>query len=62
MNILRSFFYFKYAAGLNAIEMYVFWNEHQPYPDVYDFEGQNDIFHFIELAKDKGFDVILRPG
>ena len=41
---------------------YVFWNEHEPYPGVYDFEGQNDIISFIELAQKIGFLVILRPG
>jgi beta-galactosidase GanA len=40
----------------------VFWNEHEPYPGVYDFEGQNDIFSFIKLAQSVGFVVILRPG
>jgi beta-galactosidase GanA len=29
---------------------------------VYDFEGQNDIFRFIDLAHQRGFYVILRPG
>lgn len=41
---------------------YVFWNEHEPYPGVYDFEGQNNIFRFFELAQNIGFVVILRPG
>ena len=51
-----------WASGLNAIQIYIFWNEHEPYPGVYDFDGQNDIIHFIELAKARGFLIILRPG
>jgi beta-galactosidase GanA len=41
---------------------YIFWNEHEPFPGVYDFEGQNDVFKFIEIAQKIGFVVILRPG
>ena len=41
---------------------YIFWNEHEPYPGVYDFEGQNNIIHFIKLAQIREFLVILRPG
>jgi beta-galactosidase GanA len=41
---------------------YIFWNEHEPHPGVYDFEGQNDVFTFIEMAQKTGFVVILRPG
>lgn len=51
-----------WTAGLNAIQIYIFWNEHEPQPGVYDFDGQNDIFAFIELAKSIGFVIILRPG
>lgn len=51
-----------WAAGLNAIQIYVFWNEHEPNPGVYDFSGQNDILKFIELAHKTGLLVILRPG
>jgi beta-galactosidase GanA len=41
---------------------YVFWNEHEPYAGVYDFEGQNNIFEFIRQAESVGLLVILRPG
>ena len=40
----------------------MFWNEHEPYPGVYDFDGQNDIFKFIEMAQNKGLSVIFRAG
>ena len=51
-----------WTAGVNAIEMYIFWNEHEPSPGVYDFDDQNDIFAFIELAQKIGFVVIFRAG
>jgi beta-galactosidase len=41
---------------------YIFWNVHEPYPGVYDFDGQNDVFSFIRMAQQTGFVVILRPG
>jgi beta-galactosidase GanA len=41
---------------------YLFWNEHEPYPGVYDFDGQNDIFKFIEIAQNKELSVIFRAG
>jgi beta-galactosidase len=44
------------------LNRYIFWNEHEPYPGVYDFEGQNDVFHFMDLAQKTGFSIILRPG
>jgi beta-galactosidase GanA len=41
---------------------YIFWNEHEPTPGVYDFDGQNDVFTFIKMAQNTGFVVILRAG
>ena len=40
----------------------MFWNEHEPMPGVYDFEGQNDIFSFVKLAQNNGLVVIFRAG
>ncbi len=48
--------------GLNTITTYVFWNEHEPQPGVYDFSGQRDIAEFIREAQSEGLYVILRPG
>lgn len=49
-------------AGLNTIETPVFWALHEPRPGVFDFEGERDIRHFIELVGDAGMWCILRPG
>jgi beta-galactosidase len=50
------------AMGLNTITTYVFWNEHETKPGVYDFSGQNDVAEFIREAQQEGLYVILRPG
>ncbi|KAK1862673.1 hypothetical protein I4F81_005241 [Pyropia yezoensis] len=51
------------AAGLNAVETYVFWGEHQrtPAPD-YDWSGRRDLWGFIAAAGDAGLVVLLRLG
>jgi beta-galactosidase len=50
------------AMGLNAITTYVFWNEHEQTPGIYDFSGNNDVAEFIREAQQEGLWVILRPG
>jgi beta-galactosidase len=50
------------AMGLNTITTYVFWNEHEPRPGVFDFSGNNDVAEFIREAQQEGLYVILRPG
>ena len=50
------------AMGLNTITTYVFWNEHEPKPGVYDFSGNNDVAEFVREAQQEGLYVILRPG
>ncbi|XP_014403867.1 PREDICTED: beta-galactosidase [Myotis brandtii] len=49
-------------AGLNAIQIYVPWNFHEPQPGQYQFSEEHDVEHFIQLAHDLGLLVILRPG
>lgn len=49
-------------AGLDAIQMYVPWNFHEPQPGQYEFSGDRDVEHFIQLAHQLGLLVILRPG
>src|ERR1700733_141194 len=50
------------AMGLNTITAYVFWNEHEPRPGVYDFAGNKDVAEFVREAQQEGLYVILRPG
>lgn len=50
------------AMGLNSVTTYVFWNEHELSPGVYDFTGDRDVAEFIREAQQEGLYVILRPG
>jgi beta-galactosidase len=50
------------ALGLNSIAVYVFWNQHEPERDVYDFAGERDLGHFLDLCKERGLLVFLRVG
>jgi beta-galactosidase len=50
------------AMGLNTITTYVFWNEHEPKPGIYDFSGNNDVAEFVREAQQEGLYVVLRPG
>ncbi|XP_070684297.1 beta-galactosidase [Pempheris klunzingeri] len=51
-----------YMAGLNAIQIYIPWNYHEESPGQYSFSGDRDVEYFLQLAKDIGLLVILRPG
>jgi len=48
--------------GLNCIETYVAWNVHEPIEGSFGFEENNDLEHFMTLAKEFGLYVICRPG
>ncbi|XP_023661829.2 beta-galactosidase-1-like protein [Paramormyrops kingsleyae] len=51
-----------YMTGLNAVQIYVPWNFHEAMPGVYNFSGDRDLEHFLDLANQTGLYVILRPG
>ncbi|XP_070776050.1 beta-galactosidase [Enoplosus armatus] len=51
-----------YMAGLNAVQTYIPWNYHEESPGQYNFSGDRDVGHFLQLAQDIGLLVILRPG
>ena len=50
------------AAGLNAIETYVFWGLHERVRGSYDFEGRLDLERFCRCAQEHGLHVVLRIG
>ncbi len=50
------------ALGMNTVCLYVFWNAHEPEPDQFNFEGQNDLREFVKLCQENDMKVILRPG
>ena len=50
------------AAGLNAVQVYIPWNIHEPHEGKFNFEGIADIVRFIELAQKNDLLVLLRAG
>ncbi|MVN92810.1 glycoside hydrolase family 35 protein [Mucilaginibacter aquatilis] len=50
------------AMGLNTIGTYVFWNVHEPQKGVFNFTGNNDIVEFVNIARQEGLWVVLRPS
>lgn len=51
------------AMGLNAVATYVFWNNHETAPGVWDWTtGNRNIREFLKTAQEEGLMVILRPG
>ncbi|XP_027729273.1 beta-galactosidase-1-like protein isoform X1 [Vombatus ursinus] len=49
-------------SGLNAVQVYVPWNYHEPQPGVYNFQGNRDLVAFLKAASSEDLLVILRPG
>ncbi|OCT63375.1 beta-galactosidase [Xenopus laevis] len=51
-----------YMTGLNAVQVYIPWNFHEPLPGLYDFNGDRDLSRFLDLTDELGLLVIIRPG
>lgn len=49
-------------AGLNCIEVPIFWSQIESRPGSFDFKDNNDIRHFVELIAEAGMYCILRAG
>lgn len=41
---------------------YVEWSSHEPEEGEFDFDGEQNLVGFLQLAHSLGFMVILRPG
>lgn len=48
--------------GYTAVDVYVPWNLHEPEPGHWDFTGERDVEHFLELCSAAGLLVLARPG
>lgn len=48
--------------GFNTIEVPVIWSRCEPRPNQFDFTGENDIRHFVELVRDAGLWCTLSVG
>lgn len=49
-------------AGFNTIEVPVVWSRVEPRPGQFDFSGDSDIKHFVQLVAKAQMWCILRPG
>ncbi len=52
--------------GINTLDLYVPWNWHELADGDFDFDGRTsprrDLHEVLRLARDEGFEIILRPG
>lgn len=49
-------------AGLNTVEIPIVWARHEPRQGHFDFQGENDLRHFVLLLKQAGMYAWLRAG
>jgi hypothetical protein len=49
-------------AGLNTVSTYVAWNRHEPVEGRFDFSGDLDLGHYLDLAREIGLYAFVRPG
>ncbi|MGI4788388.1 MAG: beta-galactosidase [Janthinobacterium lividum] len=49
-------------AGFNCVEIYTFWNYHEPRPGQFDFSGDKDLDAFLKTAKSLDLYAIVRVG
>ncbi|MFD2873314.1 beta-galactosidase [Mucilaginibacter ximonensis] len=49
-------------AGFNAVEMYTFWNYHEPKEGQFNFTGDHDLDAYLKLIKSMGMYAIVRVG
>jgi hypothetical protein len=50
------------AMGLNTVQTYVMWNYHETIRGTFDFTGNKDLAHFLQLCKEEDLLVLLRLG
>lgn len=50
------------AGGVTIIPTYIFWSLHQPKEGVWDWSGNRNLRHFIELCQKHNMPVIVRIG
>ena len=48
--------------GVTIIATYVFWNHIEEQEGIFNWSGQRDLRHFLEICKEEGLPVILRVG
>ena len=48
--------------GFNCVQIYVFWNAHQPKEGLWDFSDNLDLEAFLSLIQEMGIYAIVRVG
>ena len=48
--------------GISILCTYIFWNHHEESEGIFDWSGQRDLRHFLEICKEEGMPVVLRLG
>ena len=49
-------------AGFNCVEVYTFWNWHEPQAGKFDFSGDHDLDAYLKLVHEMGMYAICRVG
>jgi len=49
-------------AGFNCVEVYTFWNFHEPFEGKFAFDGDHDLNAFLQLVARMGMYAIVRVG
>lgn len=50
------------AGGINIVATYCFWIHHEYEEGQWDWSGNRDLHHFLEICKEEGMPVVLRVG
>ena len=50
------------SAGLDLVSTYIPWDYHAPGPGTYDFTGARDVGRFFDMAAERGFRIVVKPG
>lgn len=58
----QSWFAEAKANSLNMIQVYIFWNYHEPQENVFDFSGRGNLTMFMQYAQEAGIFINLRIG
>ena len=58
----RGFLYQLKTQGFNCIAITVPWNHHEPKQGQFDFTGERDLRHLLEIMRDLGLYCTLKPG
>ncbi|MET3116558.1 beta-galactosidase [Undibacterium sp. GrIS 1.8] len=50
------------SAGINIVSSYVIWNHHEEQEGIFNWKGNRDLHHFLELCRKVGLKAVVRVG